>query len=112
MKRNKFTLCLFTDSDFYFENELMENYRDYELKAFPVYCFSFEFYDNKVEGIVEFLNSLKKSVRSSTHDWIVSELEDMIDPAIEFLKSDQKGIFHSTLKDGNWQPSDLYIMKE
>lgn len=134
MNRNSLVMHLYTDDDFSFKNHLSKDCKkelaadpNFEMGRFEVrdyklhrldneeglrYCFAFTFRDDETEEVIAFLNQLIKDVRYSTHDWINRELRRMIGPAISFLESGKRGLFRTSMVEGNWQPSSLIIVRE
>ena len=97
-------------SPFYYEylpdvdNRLVDNYTDY--------CFNYDFSDIGYYLAVKVLKTLQVLLYADTHDWAYKEVGDMLQSGIDFVESKQEGVHYATVKDGNWQPTSLIIIRK
>lgn len=128
-KRIIFVLHCYTDGDWCFRKEPKEKTSDDMLNPCFIsdykywrarvdefgdsyeYCFAFDLLEYEIPYLIQFLENLKKDLSYDEigHDWARREIDNMINPAIEFLKAKKDGTYFGTVSDGNWQPTALVI---
>ena len=127
-KRIIFVLHCYTDGDWCFRKEpkdpdsddflnpcFISDYKNWRVRVDEFgdsyeYCFAFDLLEYEIPYLIQFLKNLKRDLSySESHDWARREIDNMINPAIEFLKAKNDGTYFETVCDGNWQPTALVI---
>lgn len=123
-KRIIFMLHCYADGDWCFRKEpkketsddilnpcFISDYEDWKTKDRDEYSFAFELAEYEIPYLIQFLEDLKKDLfyDELCHGWARREIDNMINPAIEFLKANKVGTYFGTVCDGNWQPTGLVI---
>ena len=127
-KRIIFLLHCYTDGDWCFKKEpetrdwdnwnpcFVGDYKNHRTNVDEFgdsyeYNFAFTIREHDIPNLIHFLEDLKRDLDydENGHTWARKEIDDMINPAIDFLKSQQDGTYFGTVKDGNWQPTALVI---
>ena len=137
-RRIKLIISLYTDGDWWFKSkDGLIDYNNHRIEEYQYFfadeLFSFEgklyigsYCTNEYAmafaptperpyinlEATEFLEQLKKDLTFSSHEWIRERFDAMIDGAIDFLEKGETGIYHGSLIDGNWQPTDVFVVSE